>query len=140
VRPAGLRALAAALALAGCAWLRSPAEAVTPEGGEWQLVSLSGKPVPPSLQHEPPSLALQAATRRAGGYGGCNRFSGAYKLEGRTLAFGPLASTRMVCAEGMELEQSFHAALMRTARWRIAGGKLELLDKAGNPLATFEQR
>jgi heat shock protein HslJ len=29
--------------------------------------------------------------------GGCNRFAGAYVLEGELLAFEPLASTRMAC-------------------------------------------
>ena len=102
-------------------------------------MSLAGQPVAAREEREP-HLILEAATRLAAGYGGCNRFTGSYTLEGESLAFGPLASTRMACADGMELEQSFHSALSRTARWRISGDRFEILDAGGKALAGFERR
>jgi heat shock protein HslJ len=125
-------ALTAALLLTGCE--------TALENTEWKLVQLGGESVAAGDRQREPSLILQADTKRVAGFGGCNRFNGAYTLDGSSLALGPLASTRMACLEGMELEQAFHAALSRAARWRIVGSQLEILDTAGNAVARFEVR
>jgi heat shock protein HslJ len=54
------------------------------------------------------------------GSGGCNRFTGRYRLTGTQLQIGPLASTKMACAEEiMEQESKFCQALdtAQQARW-----------------------
>lgn len=38
-------------------------------------------------------------TKTISGYSGCNRFSGAYEINGNTLKIGPLASTKMACTQ-----------------------------------------
>jgi heat shock protein HslJ len=44
----------------------------------------------------------------------------------------------MACVGGMKTEQDFLKALSKAVRWRISGQRLELLDAAGTPLASFE--
>lgn len=68
------------------------------------------------------------------GSGGCNRFNGSYTQQGKSLRIGPLASTRMACAEPegrMAQEAQFLAALESTATARREGDKLELRTATG---------
>ena len=61
------------------------------------------------------------------GHGGCNRFSGSYKLEDGSLQVGPLRSTRMACPEPvMSFEISFMEALQTPSNASLGGNKLVL--------------
>ena len=74
----------------------------------------------------------------ASGSGGCNRFTGGYRLDGSLLAFAPLASTRMACQpELMQAENEFFAALGRVAQASVADGELVLADAGGGELLRF---
>jgi heat shock protein HslJ len=107
-------------------------------GSAWKLVALGAKPVVVANPAQYPRMLFDAKSRRASGSGGCNRFSGPYELAGESLRFGALASTRMACAQGMDTESAFFAALGRSASYRIVNGQLELLDAQGGSLAGFE--
>jgi|APFre7841882724_1041349.scaffolds.fasta_scaffold03593_3 heat shock protein HslJ len=66
---------------------------------------------------------------RVAGSSGCNRYNAAYTQDGRKLAFGPAAATRMACAtpEGvMEQEQQFLKALGTVATARVEGDRVEM--------------
>jgi copper homeostasis protein (lipoprotein) len=110
------------------------------EGTAWQLVSLGGEAVTVGEGRPRPGLTLDAATARAGGSDGCNRFTGGYTLDRDRLAFGQLASTMMACVDGMDVAQRYTAALGATVRCRALGAHLELYDAAGAVLARFEAR
>lgn len=136
-------ALIGALALmtAGCSSTPArPQSTATLQNTYWKLTSLGGKSVEVSDKQREPNLVLQSEQSRLAGHGGCNRMMGTYKLEGDQLSFGPIAGTRMACAQGMEQEDQFHKALARVARWRIVGETLELFDAAGASVAQFESR
>lgn len=78
---------------------------------------------------------------RAQGQGGCNSFSGSYKLEDGVLSFGPIASTRRACREPqMSQEDRFFATLGAVKSGRIEDGKLVLTDLEGNTLLTFRKK
>jgi heat shock protein HslJ len=104
----------------------------------WKLTHLNGEPVTIRSAQREPHIVLHDKDQHVAGSNGCNRIMGGYQLDGAKLAFGKLASTMMACADSMELEMSFNAALEKTARWIISGQQLELLDASGNPLARFE--
>jgi heat shock protein HslJ len=70
------------------------AQAGPPGGTEWRLTRLASSP----------HLLFDPATRRVSGFTGCNRLSGGYTVEGDRLTFGPMATTRMACPEGMATE------------------------------------
>lgn len=68
------------------------------------------------------------------GSSGCNGFSGPYERTGNFIKIGPLASTRMRCAEPdgiMEQEAAFLMALEKTQSFSIDGAVLELRDEGG---------
>src|SRR5262245_33153209 len=57
-------------------------------------------------------ISLSFADGRISGRTGCNTFSGSYTLQGNSIKFGPIAVTRMMCAEGvMTQEREFLKAL-----------------------------
>lgn len=62
------------------------------------------------------------------GFTGCNTFSGTYALDGATLSFGPLATTKMACADPtMFVESAFLAAMAGLTGWSLDGeGRLAL--------------
>jgi heat shock protein HslJ len=130
-----------ALGVLACA---SPDPLASPpklEGTHWALVLLAGKPVPePAAKERAPFLIFGPEGNRLVGSGGCNRFAGSYEQKGAEVKFGPIASTRMACADEMATEDAFLAALTATAAWRITGERLDLTDAEGNGLATLEAR
>ena len=81
------------------------------------------------------------AEGQAHGSGGCNNFTGGYRLEGATLALGPLASTKKACPPAiMNQEASFHEALGATRGYRFENGLLFLLDAQGAPVMRLWRR
>lgn len=58
------------------------------------------------------TLQFDEKTNAISGFSGCNRFTGTYKLDGNSISFGPLATTRMHCQEANnKMEQNMLAAL-----------------------------
>ena len=110
----------------------STASTATLENTYWKLMRLGSE-----LE---PHFILQPDQKRVAGSGGCNRMMGSYTLDGSKLTFSQMAGTMMACAQGMDVERAFYAALPRVATWRIDGEKLELFDAGGASVAEFESR
>ncbi len=117
----------------------------------WKLTELDAVAVPELSDEREPHLVLTSEENRASGSSGCNRFTGAYQIEGeapsgsaplglRVLRFGPLASTRRMCLEGMDIETRFLRALAQTAQCRVTGDVLELLSQESRVLARLVAR
>ncbi|MGH8570036.1 MAG: META domain-containing protein, partial [Gammaproteobacteria bacterium] len=71
------------------------------------------------------------------GSGGCNRLFGGYRLEGGRISFSGIATTRMSCPAGMEIEGEFLRVLAEAETWKISGPELDLFDGGGEPVARF---
>ena len=81
----------------------------------WVLTSIEDVPVPDGVE-----ATLDFATTDVSGSGGCNTFNGTYALEGSSLTFGPLATTRMACEEpAMGIETAYLAALQGVTEWQV---------------------
>ena len=104
----------------------------------WRLTELNGQPLP-KLDREP-WLILKEADGRMNGFGGCNRFTGSFKLDAAAsrLRFGQIATTSMACISGMEVEQAFYEALRNADNYSLAGNHLTLNRARMAPLARFE--
>jgi heat shock protein HslJ len=133
--------------VAALATVLAPAQAPAAEleSTRWKLVEVAGRPAGPSEAGRWPYIELRAAEKPGDrpslrGSGGCNRLAGSYRLDGSAVEFGPVASTRMACAQGMEQEQAVLEALAGTRMWKILARLLELCDKDGTMLARFEAR
>ena len=103
----------------------------------WKLVELRGRPVP-ALDREPHLILRDSGS--VTGFGGCNGFSGSYKLDAAAsrISFGQIASTMMACAGGMEVEQTFHEVLRSVDNYSLDGDRLTLNRARMAPLARFE--
>lgn len=117
----------------------SPSERIGVVGTQWSLVQLNGQPAGVGTGGLAPTLILAADESRAGGFTGCNRFTATYELGPDRLRFGAMATTRMFCAEAMDLERRYVAALEATRAYRLSGPRLELIADQG-VTAGFERR
>lgn len=130
---------AAALLCGGCASSSEPEPKPMPSpvsksapafplaGPSWQLLELNGKPVSATEGLTIPTLQLDAATRRASGTSGINRYTASYELNGLALRFGTAAGTKMAGRpEAMGIENAYFKALASVSSWSIAGNQLEL--------------
>jgi len=104
----------------------------------WKLVELNSQPL--SKLERAPWLILREADGRMNGFGGCNSFTGSYKLDAAAfrLSFGQIATTSMACISGMEVEQAFYEALRNADNYSLAGDHLTLNRARTAPLARFE--
>jgi putative lipoprotein len=118
--------------------LRPPGSPATVENTYWKLTRLGGQRVGVARRPEEPHLVLHPDSRRLSASGGCNRFTGPYKLEGEQLRFGRIAGTLKACADAMDTEKEFLAALGQARKVRASRQQLQLLDADDKPLARFE--
>ncbi|MCU1721360.1 MULTISPECIES: META domain-containing protein [unclassified Pseudomonas] len=102
-----------AAALAGCA-----AEPMKLEQERSYVLEWIGER--PLMDYSHLTLTL-AADGRAYGNAGCNHWFAPYTLQGSTLSFGAVGSTRKLCAPAlMEQEKRFLQALTTVQRWDIS--------------------
>jgi heat shock protein HslJ len=72
-------------------------------------------------------LTLMFEDGQVSGSSGCNRFHGSFKVDGKMLAIGSLATTRMACEDAvMAQEQEFLRALQSAETWAIVRGMLDV--------------
>ena len=132
-----MRSLIAVLLLGVAASGCKPAPAAAPiTDREWSLVQLGDNSSPLGNGGKPVTMTLALAETRASGNAGCNRYSGPYTLSGGSLTFGPAISTKMACAEGMDVETAFLGMLPSVTGFQATDSSLTLLGPAG-PLARF---
>lgn len=105
----------------------------------WRLVTLNAKPV--KVYNAEAHFVLESGTGRFHGSSGCNRIMGEYKSDPKALTFStPVATTRMICAEGAKQEAAFLTALQEVRSWGISEDNLMLLNDQGRMIARFKQQ
>ena len=109
-------------------------------GTHWTLIALGDRDIMAASAAREPHLTFTADSSRVSGSGGCNRVFGSYAMSGDRLSFSGVASTKMACTTGMDIETAFLPALARVARWRIVDRHLELTDAAGTLVARFQAK
>lgn len=105
----------------------------------WRLTQLGDEVVANPEGDRAIGLRLQSQDSRATGFSGCNRMFGAYALDGQSLKFAEIGSTKMACLDPglMRLEQRYLGVFRSVAGWRITDRTLELLDADDKAVATF---
>lgn len=104
----------------------------------WRLREVGGQPFLPASGQREPHLVLASKEQRMHGFAGCNRMLGGYEQEADSLRFAHVATTMMACVNGMDTETAFTHALERTARYRIDGDLLTLIDAEGATTAILQ--
>ena len=134
--------LVAGSALAGPAFCDEPSPTVRGEEAaalantKWRAIEIDGEAaaggVTSTLQFQPGG--------DVNGNGGCNNFRGGVEIKGKTMKFGPLASTMMACEDAKSKQEfRFHSALEKTAAFTVENGELHLIDAAGKTVVRLEK-
>ncbi len=107
------------------------------ENTYWRVTLIDATHVERAPEQREPHLVFREEGRLAGS-DGCNRMIGAYELDGASIEFSGLGTTRMACPEGMAQAERFRSALEEVDRYRIVGRHLEMLDAAERLRLRFE--
>jgi heat shock protein HslJ len=114
--------VAALLLVLGCADTKHASQAPF-LGTTWNQAELNNE----KIQHPGPQVPhLHFEAEKVTGNDGCNNFFGGYTLDGNSLKFGMLGSTRMACPHIEGFEMIFNKMLSMTTRFRISGNRLDL--------------
>ena len=92
-------------------------------GAAWNVIEIDGS----ATAARRPTITFGAEDQVTGS-GGCNTFRGAYRITGEGIDVGPVAATKMACAEAVvnQQETKFFGVLDQVSRFDVASGRLEL--------------
>lgn len=96
----------------------------------WRLAELGGQPALPGAEQREPHIRLLADSAQVTGSTGCNTLRGPFELDGDSIRFGAIATTRMACVDpGLSgQEQEFLRALEEATRVSVERDTLTLHD------------
>ncbi len=126
---------AAMLALAACS---AVGESASLEGTLWALESYQN--ADGETVDAVPNSGARAEFKNGevSGASGCNRFFGAYEVDGNSISIGPLGSTLMACPPPlMDQEFGFMTSLQSAASYEISGDTLTMSNEDGEVVVTF---
>ena len=123
-------AFLALVGIAGCKSLE-PLPKDTPEGllggTSWQLQQLGAQG---AIAGSQPTLVF-ASAGKVSGSGSCNQFNGTVTIDGKSITFSPLATTRMACAQALNAQEAAYLKALQQAQWfTVAGNTLTIYTKA----------
>jgi heat shock protein HslJ len=106
---------------------------------QWRLVSFGRVGAAANVTGSEPIILKFASDGRASGSGGCNSFSGTYRVRGDSISFGPLISTRRACTNPVanQQEQEFFGAMGSASRFRLTRGNLSITYDRGRGVLSF---
>jgi putative lipoprotein len=111
---------------------------VTHPVGNWLAEDIGGRGVLDNAQ----SVLELAGDGAVSGSGGCNRMISKAAIDGASIRFAELGSTRRACVPAVnDQEAKFFAALMAARKWQVDAqqDKLKLLDGKGRVLVVFSR-
>jgi len=120
------------VAVAGLAFVRAQTRKDFSTGDQvlantqWHLVSFGRTGEEKPLIQGTTITLLFGAEGRVSGSGGCNSYSGTYRVRGDNLTFGRMASTMRAClnSQANQQEQQYFAALDSASRFRLNANRL----------------
>lgn len=136
-----LGAVVAVAGIAGCNSLQ-PLPKDAPQGllggTSWQLQQLGAKG---AIAGSQPTLVFRSAGK-VSGTGSCNQFNGTVTIDGKSITFSPLATTRMSCADPLNAQEAAYLKALQQAQWfTVAGNTLTIYTKATEqPLVYFRSK
>ncbi len=108
------------------------------EGQDWRLIAYrqGSQTLTPLAEGRPPHFRF--ADGQLSGSAGCNQIQGRYQAEADVWRLSGLAATRMACPEPlMQQESAVSRHLQAAAHYRLADGRLELMDESGQWLLSL---
>lgn len=130
-------ALLSVLFLSGCAKeVLEPAGDVSLKNTYWKAVEIKGEKALVADNQQETHIVLQEDGRIVGS-DGCNRMFGTYAIKNETITFSHLASTRMMCAEGMAQADAFSMALGEVTHFTLLEENLTFKNEKGDAVLAF---
>lgn len=102
---------------------------------KWVFQSLAGQALKMPDGVEQPWLQL--ADDQLSGFGGCNRLMGGFKMDGSSLSFPGVGSTKMFCEGVQPTESAIKQVLGQVDSFKMDDGLLKLMG-AGKELAALK--
>lgn len=102
---------------------------------KWMLRSLAEQALQLPEGAQNPWMQL-AADKSLSGFGGCNNLMGQFNLDGSTIGFPGVGSTKKYCDGTQKTENAFMGALREANSFKLDKGLLKLM-KDGTELASF---
>ena len=86
------------------------------------------------------TVTLLLAAGQAAGTGGCNGYAGSYQVEGNSITFSNITSTKLACADTQATEQEgrYFQALESASEYEVNGDQLRITYDDGNGVLVFE--
>jgi heat shock protein HslJ len=107
------------------------------QGGTWVV---GAGLIEGALADKRPTLEI-ASDGTVSGFGGCNTYNGSVTIDGNSLTFGVLATTKKACGPvDTKIESTYLAQLEKVASYSFAAGRLLLQDKDGKQVLIFDQQ
>ena len=126
----------AAGALLAAQFFLGTAQSTPLQGSEWKPVRMGEIAVP----EESTAFVQFRSKGRLEGHGGCNRLFAQYQVDDGHIFVGPVATTRMACAQGlMEREAELAAALENARTYQRLKTRLVLFDSEARPVLEMRQ-
>ncbi len=104
-------------------------------GTKWMLKDIAGQAVQMPAGMDMPWLQM-AADKSLSGFGGCNNIMGKVELDGSSIGFPGVASTKKFCEATQKTEDAFMGALREARTFKIQDGLLKLMN-GDKELASF---
>jgi len=104
-------------------------------GSKWQLTSINGTPIPVPTTSKTVTLEFDSEGQ-VNGSGGCNSFGGSYQVQGDSLSFGPIISTKMACVDetAMQQESQYFQILQGATKYSVAPEQLTIVGQGSDTL------
>ena len=116
--------------------IEKPASAgISTLAGSWKLFSLTapGKNFDTLFPTKKPNLPLDLMNHKINGNAGCNSYWGKFSGDEVNIRFEePIASTRMMCADGIHGEQIYFEVLKKVNHYSVQNDTLELMEDNTN--------
>ena len=108
--------------------------------GSWIVDSYASAPNTVTIPLEGTELTAVFRLAKVGGSSGCNTYDGPYTTKASVVAIGPLATTRMACADDvMAQETAFLAALQGVGKIELRAQTVLLQDLSGSLLVALRR-
>jgi putative lipoprotein len=101
----------------------------------WKLTSLQGESIKTYEGNREMFLQFRAEGFR--GYGGCNRFFGAYTNTQSKISFQPIAVTEKFCQQSSQQESKYIGSLVGSVNYEIDGESMHFSNLNNQLFATF---
>ena len=99
------------------------------DSSKWYLTRIHGDTGRTEITRKKAFIRFNEAKGSAGGNGSCNSFGSAITVNGNTISFSNIFSTKMYCDEVQAAENIFFGRLQKVTRYEVKGKTLLLLDE-----------